>query len=59
MRLDGDDRYGWIIKKVTKTDEKGVPLLYIDEMQSDVDEQTDLYNGNKAYKKVKSKIFRQ
>ena len=37
VRLDGDDRYGWIIKKVTKTDEKGVPLLYIDEMQSDVD----------------------
>ena len=57
VRLDGDDRYGWIIKKVTKTDEKGVPLLYIDEMQSDVDEQTDLYNGNKAYKKVKSKFL--
>ena len=57
VRLDGDDRYGWIIKKVTKTDEKGVTLLYIDEMQSDVDEQTDLYNGNKAYKKVKSKFL--
>ena len=57
VRLDGDDRYGWLIKKVTKTDEKGVPLLYIDEMQSDVDEQTDLYNGNKAYKKVKSKFL--
>ena len=57
VRLDGDDIYGWIIKKVTKTDEKGVPLLYIDEMQSDVDEQTDLYNGNKAYKKVKSKFL--
>ena len=57
VRLDGDGRYGWIIKKVTKTDEKGVPLLYIDEMQSDVDEQTDLYNGNKAYKKVKSKFL--
>ena len=57
VRLDGEDRYGWIIKKVTKTDEKGVPLLYIDEMQSDVDEQTDLYNGNKAYKKVKSKFL--
>lgn len=57
VRLDGDDRYGWIIKKVTKTDEKGVPLLYIDEMQSYVDEQTDLYNGNKAYKKVKSKFL--
>ena len=57
VRLDGNDRYGWLIKKVTKTDEKGVPLLYIDEMQSDVDEQTDLYNGNKAYKKVKSKFL--
>ena len=57
VRLDGDDRYGWLIKKVTKTDEKGVPLLYIDEMQDDVDEQTDLYNGNKAYKKVKSKFL--
>ena len=57
VRLDGDDRYGWLIKKVTKTDEKGVPLLYIDEMQSDVDEQTDLYNGNKAYKEVKSKFL--
>ena len=57
VKLDGDDRYGWLIKKVTKTDEKGVPLLYIDEMQSDVDEQTDLYNGNKAYKKVKSKFL--
>ena len=57
VRLDGDDRYGWLIKKVTKTDEKGVPLLYIDEMQSDVDEQTELYNGNKAYKKVKSKFL--
>ena len=57
VRLDGDDRYGWLIKKVTKTDEKGVPLLYIDAMQSDVDEQTDLYNGNKAYKKVKSKFL--
>ena len=57
VRLDGDDRYGWLIKKVTKTDEKGVPLLYIDEMQSDVDEQTDLYNGNKEYKKVKSKFL--
>ena len=57
VRLDGDDGYGWLIKKVTKTDEKGVPLLYIDEMQSDVDEQTDLYNGNKAYKKVKSKFL--
>ena len=57
VRLDGDDRYVWLIKKVTKTDEKGVPLLYIDEMQSDVDEQTDLYNGNKAYKKVKSKFL--
>ncbi len=57
VRLDGDDRYGWLIMKVSKTDEKNVPLIYIDEMQSDVDEQTDLYNGNKAYKKVKSKFL--
>ena len=57
VRLDGDDRYGWLIMKVSKTDEKNVSFIYIDVMQDDVDKQTDLYNGNKAYKKVKSKFL--
>lgn len=57
VRLDANDRIGWLIKKVTKTDEKSVPSIYIDVMNTEVYDKTDLYNGNKAYKKVKSKFL--
>lgn len=57
VRLDANDRIGWLIKKVTKTDEKSVPSIYIDVMNTEVYDKADLYNGNKAYKKVKSKFL--